>query len=341
MPQNDLVLHFNFMVARIILAAKALGFSAEECLKGTGLTAADIFEHNRMISIRQEYLVLANFREMINDDTWGLKSYQHHKSSILALGIYGYAIMSAPTTRDALYFAQQGTRITSSIYCYSLTEKKGLASLYLHPKYDFEECIQLRCDSEMAAVLAHLEILGGDNLQLRKVYVMHNGQASMETYQQFFGCDVEFNYPSIRVDFDAKVLDIPRPNGDKDVFNFCSERCLHNIELIYSRQLPMSKQVKAILEKQKRFTITAADIAAELHISGRTLSRKLQQEGSGFKDLLAEVRMNTAINFLVNSDLLMEEIAYKLDFSSQSAFTHSFKRWTGVAPIEYREGNQR
>jgi AraC-like DNA-binding protein len=78
-------------------------------------------------------------------------------------------------------------------------------------------------------------------------------------------------------------------------------------------------------------------IASALHISNRTLQRKLHEEGTSFMDLLQGSRMQLAHKYLSNSGRSVVETAYLLGFSEPSTFSRAFKRWTGVAPAEYRE----
>ena len=82
---------------------------------------------------------------------------------------------------------------------------------------------------------------------------------------------------------------------------------------------------------------TSADhVAAALHLSPRTLTRKLEQEGTNFKQLHEELRRKLALRYLGESDLAFSEIAFLLGFSQTAAFHRAFKRWTDQTPLEYR-----
>ena len=79
-------------------------------------------------------------------------------------------------------------------------------------------------------------------------------------------------------------------------------------------------------------------IANELHMSLRTLQRKLESEGTTFKRLLEETRKGLAIQYMAESHHSVNEITYLLGFSEASNFSRAFKRWTGQSPSAYREG---
>lgn len=53
--------------------------------------------------------------------------------------------------------------------------------------------------------------------------------------------------------------------------------------------------------------------------------------------IIDELRRSLAQRWLVNSDLDLAEIAYRLGYSEVSAFDHAFKRWTGTPPSTWRD----
>jgi AraC-like DNA-binding protein len=79
------------------------------------------------------------------------------------------------------------------------------------------------------------------------------------------------------------------------------------------------------------------DTAAErLHLSARTLKRRLAEESTTFGDLLDEVRKRDSVQLLLNADRAIDEIAARVGYADPANFRRAFKRWTGVSPSEYR-----
>jgi len=79
------------------------------------------------------------------------------------------------------------------------------------------------------------------------------------------------------------------------------------------------------------------DIADALHISSRTLQRRLQDQGSSFQRVLEEARHQLARHYLNNSVLELNEAAYLLGYEDGNSFVRAFRHWEGVPPSRWRE----
>jgi AraC-like DNA-binding protein len=77
-------------------------------------------------------------------------------------------------------------------------------------------------------------------------------------------------------------------------------------------------------------------VADALHMSLRSLQRKLKAEGTSYKTLLDSTRRDLAVQYVRSSRMSINEITYLLGFSEPGNFSRAFKRWTGNSPSEYR-----
>ena len=71
-------------------------------------------------------------------------------------------------------------------------------------------------------------------------------------------------------------------------------------------------------------------------MSQRTLRRKLSIEGVSFSQLLNNLRLALAKQYLSGSAIAVTEIAYQLGYSSPSTFARAFKQQTEISPVEFR-----
>lgn len=80
-----------------------------------------------------------------------------------------------------------------------------------------------------------------------------------------------------------------------------------------------------------------ATVAAALHVSVRTLQRRLHACGQTWQQVLDRSREELARQYLADHGLSLTDIALLLGFSEQSAFTRAFKRWRGQTPAQVRK----
>ncbi len=79
------------------------------------------------------------------------------------------------------------------------------------------------------------------------------------------------------------------------------------------------------------------EVADAMHLSSRTLQRRLEREGVSFAELLDRLRKRLAHDMLAHSERPITEISYDLGFSDPSNFNRACNRWFGTAPAAYRK----
>jgi AraC-like DNA-binding protein len=73
-------------------------------------------------------------------------------------------------------------------------------------------------------------------------------------------------------------------------------------------------------------------VAAALHMSPRTLQRRLEEEGTAFTEVLDRVRLELARDALRARATSLTTLAFRLGFADLATFSRAFKRWTGQPP---------
>ena len=99
----------------------------------------------------------------------------------------------------------------------------------------------------------------------------------------------------------------------------------------------MSGQIKrALVEVLPGGSTSVEDMARRLHVSKRSLQRRLSEEGTNFQELLNETRCEMSEHYLRDSKLSIPEISYLLGFRDTSSFFRAFHSWTGSTPGDFR-----
>ncbi|MGB8143616.1 MAG: helix-turn-helix transcriptional regulator, partial [Chromatiaceae bacterium] len=78
------------------------------------------------------------------------------------------------------------------------------------------------------------------------------------------------------------------------------------------------------------------EVAELFSLHPRTLNRRLAEQGTSFKALVAEVRYDIACQLLANTALSVGQIAAILGYGEISALTRAFRRWSGMSPQAWR-----
>ncbi|WP_133297511.1 helix-turn-helix transcriptional regulator, partial [Vibrio parahaemolyticus] len=78
------------------------------------------------------------------------------------------------------------------------------------------------------------------------------------------------------------------------------------------------------------------DIAKLLFTTPSTLRRHLRKEGMVFSQLLLDVRMGLALNFLTFTNYTVSQISYRTGFGSSAYFCDAFKRKYSMTPLQFR-----
>ena len=80
-------------------------------------------------------------------------------------------------------------------------------------------------------------------------------------------------------------------------------------------------------------------MAGSLALSTRSLHRKLAELGRTFHDVLSDFRRAEAERLLSQGNASLTDVALRLGFADQSAFSRAFKRWTELSPSEWRSAH--
>jgi AraC-like DNA-binding protein len=90
--------------------------------------------------------------------------------------------------------------------------------------------------------------------------------------------------------------------------------------------------VRDVLLREPQRMPGQAEVAAALHVSVRTLRRRLEDEGSSFRAVLEQTREHLAEELLGTAGLGVEQVAQRLGYAESSSFVHAFRRWKGQSP---------
>jgi len=158
-------------------------------------------------------------------------------------------------------------------------------------------------------------------------------------YQRLLKGDIRWNQPRNRLYFSLADSLQPVVGYHPSLWQLFRELCGQLLDQ-QATTVQFGDQVKAkIAEIFPDHPPTLHEVADALHLTERSLQRRLKDEGTTFQDLLEEVRKGLALSLLGQKKLAVNEIAYLLGYAEPSVFRRAFKRWTGQSPRGFRTSN--
>lgn len=164
--------------------------------------------------------------------------------------------------------------------------------------------------------------------------------ADLKEYERAFGTKLFFRQEENALIYDAKIHALPVTSHNPSLFTLFENHANSMIKLL-QREANISSRTQVIMMnhiREKNLSINM--VAAELYLTPRTLQRRLEEENTTYQSLLDRVQADLARSYLQHSSLSAFETALLLGFSESSAFVKSFRRWTGMSPMEYKAAHQ-
>jgi Ca2+-binding RTX toxin-like protein/AraC-like DNA-binding protein len=159
----------------------------------------------------------------------------------------------------------------------------------------------------------------------------------MEHYRGLTAVPIRYNMPHNLLRFPAAMLDKPIPTADPIARAHAIKVCEEEIRRHAEETDDILARVRALLVISNDNGYPDADtVASKLNVSGRTLSRKLKEYSTGFRELLEQSRQRDAALLLQDPLLEIRDIAERLGYENPANFTRAFFKWNGMPPTHWR-----
>lgn len=153
-------------------------------------------------------------------------------------------------------------------------------------------------------------------------------------YDAVFRCPLVFGHHSTQLVYDAEVAHRRVPTAHAGVAELSESAVVAYLARISTSSI--ADRVRRVLaEMLPSGEPGIAAVARQLDRSARTLQRQLEEEGTSFRDVLNDLRLEMAKAYLRDGQHTIAEVTFLLGYSETAAFSRAFKRWTGVAPSRY------
>ncbi len=321
--------------ARLLVAElKRRGFPEAEIVHSTRLDWSQLLEEDHFLSIEQlRRLVIRSF-ELTGEGWLGLDVGR--STQVSSHGPIGYAMVASADVRQALEVAVRYSSLRLQVTKFALDQGDGRLRLRIEPSAgwgELEEYISLHI---VGGVSVLLETVSGMQLPDTRVALAYAEPAwSGEYRERLKGVELEFDAAVSAIDLPESFVSTPCITADATAFREAIRLC-ERTEARHETDGDLSQQVlERLLDRQGDYP-SLSEMAKALHLSDRTLNRKLKAQGTSYQMLLDDVRQELAMWYLRQTQLPIEAIADRLGYRDTSNFSRTCKRWFGVTPRAIR-----
>lgn len=154
---------------------------------------------------------------------------------------------------------------------------------------------------------------------------------------RLFQAPLRYQDGQVGLRFEKRWLDLPVVQSVQSVEEFLRQAPA-SLVVKYRDQASLTERIRRMLRRHLDSEMPSLEeVGRSLGVTPQTLRRRLQEEGQGYQAIKDDLRRDAAIEYLARPELTLIEIANLLGFSEASTFHRAFKKWTGVAPGEYRQ----
>jgi len=323
----------------VVGAARHSGDVGIICKAG-GITTEQLEDANYKLSLEQNCAIMDAALTISGDPCMGL--HIGEKTTPAILGITGHLMQSSRDTLTALQNLQQFTEAFTRLYTFRMEIKEKEVIYYCEPLEIWNDIspgtARQSVDIAFAGALHILRLLTGRSFQPQKILYRYVRISDTTEHEKILKCKPLFNQSCNCIVFNYADMLFPVIGYNKEL----SDTFKTLLEAELKKQdngSDFTAQVRRIILQHFQLTFPGLEeIAAIMHITPRTLQRKLQDENTSFRQLTDSIKQEFACNLLTNQQLSVAEIAYKLGYAEPSSFQRAFRQWTGTTPNGYRAG---
>ncbi len=251
------------------------------------------------------------------------------------LGALGKRVLDSADLRTALVVAQHYMALHNQAEHWRIRVEEDLLVAQRFDHFgDAPAAAQYR-ELALGAGYRLIQDLAGEDIRPRQVLFRQGPLSRMQCYRDFFSIEPQFDQPRDCLVFDADIMQRPLRTPGAGLNRYFDE---FTRQLLEEHSGSLAGQVRAlILQTLGAQRHSLAQISRLIGVPARTLQRHLRSEGTSFKQLLQDVRMEAARWHLRASSIDIKLLSAALGYTDISAFSKAFRAVHGLSPLQWRK----
>lgn len=300
-----------------------------DVLRDTGIDPVLLKTPGAEITAAQELQLVRNIVTLLDDEP-GLGFEAGMRTRITTHGVLGLAVLSSPTMRAAIDVAMRYFSMMTS-FARAWHIDHGDEIWLFGDDRDLPGDVRAFCaERDVSALLCNWYLVFGVPPPIVRAEIAGSLRSRLQPIlEQFEIPSTESAQLQLAV-FDGTDIDRPMPNASPLTALLFEEQCADLLQRRGLRQ-GVAGSVREVLLRQMNGRITQEDVADRLHMSLRTMRRRLADEGTSYRRLCVET-YGTLAEELLATGLTVEDVAFRMGYSGAPSFSNAFKQWRGISP---------
>ncbi|WOJ97757.1 AraC family transcriptional regulator [Congregibacter brevis] len=161
----------------------------------------------------------------------------------------------------------------------------------------------------------------------------------LDLYSEVLGPEVHFGREHTQIVFPHRLLDQALNFANEQAAALCEQQCAALLGEMQAVQ-GFTGQVRRLLANAPGHHPSIEEAASKLAMSERSLRRRLAEEGTTYKEVVLDFRMELASSYLRGQEMSIQEVAFLAGYADASNFHRTFSRYFGATPGEFRSAKQ-
>ena len=302
---------------------------------GTALSRGELL-HGGDIAMKDFLHILRIGDRLLKDEPLGfMLGRQMH---IFAMGPVGAGLALAPNLREGLQLLESFTRLHATYI--DISARSTLCGLTVTVLYEHDTGHVERIHTQTAMMLLqqYMETLSGKRIHDAHYHLAIPQPNDLQLYEDALHGTVSFNASANEVDIPQGWLNLPSPYYHPELWRQSQMGLARSLREQSARDgATYTRHIATFLRTSEPPLPDLGQVAFDLHVSGRTLNRRLQAENTSFRQLKSQAMASRAKLYLRETDYSVESIAEHLGYRDAANFRRAFRKLEGCSPAEYRQ----
>jgi len=323
-------------VRRVVEVGVRQGIEQEALHRHAGFPLGCLDEPEGRVAIERLFGLWTYLAKQLHDAALPIRVAEQPR--LEDLHVLGFALMTAPTTRDALRtLVRHGSLLTTSGTWDVRASGRSVEIRWLRSSPS-TLAHRLTNETAVAQLVGGLRQLAGPGFNPLQVSFRHAAPANVAAHHVFFRCPVSFDAEEDCVTTARDMLDSISPWANASLWGYvCRDAEARALRLAPRSisEVVLDEVLRGLAHSNE--SAPALDtVASALGTTERTLRRRLHAEGTTFRALTDRARRERVGELLRGHAVSVTQVAFEAGFSDASALTHACRRWFDCGPRELR-----